>query len=261
MPANTVCLDTTVIIRIELTVLSDRTVLVDKPITPDAALALELRDLAKLKGLVLYPFQNRRWDSDYLALKSLLSLPPTDPQSLGGLVEFESQCVASIDCTSFAVLTRRSSMDRYRNALKGTWKDEAKPAAGQLFDLGSHLIDQALALFGRPATVTGITENVRGLGSPDVDDSVRLGIANDMRSFLTRSFTVHGDPALSGRPGLQAPVHGYSSWPHLVRARQAASLQRTRRQGHVHEVWCGRTGGSAPRNAQSAGHSRSDVRR
>ena len=154
-------------------VLFDLAVLVDKPITPDAALALELRDLAKSKGLVLYPFQNRRWDSDYLALKSLLALPSGDPQSLGQLVEFESQCVYLTHYASHTMLKARYSMDRYRNELKGTWKDEAKPAAGQLFDLGAHLIDQALTLFGKPATVTGITENVRGLGSPEVDDSVR----------------------------------------------------------------------------------------
>ncbi|KAI0033792.1 NAD-P-binding protein [Vararia minispora EC-137] len=128
-------------------------VLVDKPITPDAALAEELGKLAKAKNLVLYPFQNRRWDSDYLALRRLLALPASDPHSLGDLVEFESH------------------FDRYRAVLKGTWKDDAKPAAGQLFDLGSHLIDQALTLFGRPATVTAITENIRGIGSPEVDDS------------------------------------------------------------------------------------------
>lgn len=58
-------------------------------------------------------------------------------------------------------------------ALKGTWKDEPRPAAGQTYDLGTHLIDQALTLFGKPKSVTAFIENVRGVGSPEVDDSVR----------------------------------------------------------------------------------------
>jgi predicted dehydrogenase len=66
-------------------------VLVDKPVTATSVQALELGALAQLKGLILYPFQNRRWDSDFLALKRLLVLPDTSPQSLGSITEFESQ--------------------------------------------------------------------------------------------------------------------------------------------------------------------------
>jgi predicted dehydrogenase len=66
-------------------------VLVDKPVTSTAEEAKELGELAKSKNLVLYPFQNRRWDSDFMALRRLLSQPPHALQSLGDLVEFESQ--------------------------------------------------------------------------------------------------------------------------------------------------------------------------
>ena len=66
-------------------------VLVDKPVTATLVQALELGALARLQGLVLYAFQNRRWDSDFLALKRLLALPDTSPQSLGSITEFESQ--------------------------------------------------------------------------------------------------------------------------------------------------------------------------
>lgn len=66
-------------------------VLVDKPVTATVAQAKELGVIAKSKGLVLYGFQNRRWDSDFLALKQLLALPESSPQSLGTLLEFESQ--------------------------------------------------------------------------------------------------------------------------------------------------------------------------
>ncbi|KAG5341853.1 hypothetical protein C0989_007678 [Termitomyces sp. Mn162] len=129
-------------------------VLVDKPVTATVEQAKELGTLARLKGLVLYGFQNRRWDSDFLALKRLLALPETSPQSLGALVEFESH------------------FDRYRKVLKGTWKDDPLPAAGQTYDLGSHLIDQALTLFGRPERLTAFIQNIRGIGSPEVDDCV-----------------------------------------------------------------------------------------
>ncbi|KAG6880307.1 hypothetical protein C0992_000084 [Termitomyces sp. T32_za158] len=127
-------------------------VLVDKPVTATVKQAKELGALARSQGLVLYGFQNRRWDSDFLALKRLLALPDTSPQSLGALVEFESH------------------FDRHRKALKGTWKDDPLPAAGQTYDLGSHLIDQALTLFGRPERITAFIQNIRGIGSPEVDD-------------------------------------------------------------------------------------------
>ena len=122
--------------------------------TATFAQAQELDQLAKSKGLVLYPYQNRRWDSDFLALKSLLSLPSSDPNSLGTLWEFESR------------------FDRYRTTLKGTWKDLPIPANGLTFDLAAHTIDQALVLFGRPKSVTAQIENIRGIGHPEVDDNV-----------------------------------------------------------------------------------------
>ena len=68
-------------------------VLVDKPVTAHYAQAQELGALAKSKNLVLYGFQNRRWDSDFLTLKKLLELPADHPQSLGTLYEFESRYV------------------------------------------------------------------------------------------------------------------------------------------------------------------------
>lgn len=67
------------------------TVIVDKPVTSTAAEAYELGALAKSKGLILYAYQNRRWDADFLALRRLLAEPTTSPYNLGDLVEFESQ--------------------------------------------------------------------------------------------------------------------------------------------------------------------------
>ncbi|EIM88136.1 NAD-P-binding protein [Stereum hirsutum FP-91666 SS1] len=148
-----------------------KNVLVDKPITSNFKEAQELGALAKSKGLVIFPFQNRRYDSDYLALRSLLSLPKSSPESLGDLVEFESH------------------FDRYRASLKGTWKDEPKPAAGQTFDLGAHLIDQALTLFGRPKSVTAFIENIRGVGNPAVDDSFTITLRYPAGAVSPHPFT------------------------------------------------------------------------
>ena len=89
-------------------------------------------------------------------------------------------------------MTWDSSYDRYRKALKGTWKDEPRAAAGLTYDLGAHLIDQALVLFGRPSRVTGFIKNLRGVGDPSVDDSVRTFIYKDKEThsgFRSLRFT------------------------------------------------------------------------
>jgi len=143
-------------------------VLVDKPAVPSSSEARELGELAQSKGLVLYAYQNRRWDSDFLALRRLLSEPPSSPAHLGDIVEFETH------------------FDRYRNELKDGWKGESLPGAGQVYDLGSHLIDQAVVLFGRPASVTGFLSNVRALGNLNVDDTFTIFLqypANASRKY------------------------------------------------------------------------------
>ncbi|KAH9927152.1 oxidoreductase [Epithele typhae] len=131
-------------------------VLVDKPLSPTKKEILELGRIATNKNVVLYSFQNRRWDSDFLAFRKLLSLPADDPKSLGTLYEFESR------------------FDRFRLDLKGTWKDLPLPGNGLAFDLASHTIDQVIQLFGRPKSITAMIENIRGIGSPEVDDSFTI---------------------------------------------------------------------------------------
>lgn len=74
------------------------------------------------------------------------------------------------------VYRRIVSFDRFRTALKGTWKDLPLPANGQTYDLGAHLIDQSLVLFGRPARISAQIENLRGLGTPELDDTVCTSI-------------------------------------------------------------------------------------
>lgn len=107
-------------------------VLVDKPFTITSAEAEELIALAQEKQKLLTVFQNRRWDSDFKTVQKVLQ-----NQLLGNLVEYEAH------------------FDRFRNEIKpDTWKEEDLPGGGILYDLGSHLIDQALYLFGEPGEVS-----------------------------------------------------------------------------------------------------------
>jgi len=106
-------------------------VVVDKPFTITSADADELIALSRKVGRVLSVFQNRRWDGDFLTVRQIL-----DNNELGRLAEYESR------------------FDRFRPALKpGAWREQALPGSGVLFDLGSHLIDQAGVLFGRPQSI------------------------------------------------------------------------------------------------------------
>jgi len=113
--------------------LAGREVVVDKPFTITSAEATELIDLAARQKRLLSVFQSRRWDGDFLTLRKLL-----DSGALGRLVEYESR------------------YDRYRPQLKpgNFWREGAAPGGGMLYDLGPHMIDQALVLFGSPEGVT-----------------------------------------------------------------------------------------------------------
>ena len=105
---------------------------IDKPFAATGDEALELGRIAKSKGLLAIPFHNRRWDGDILTVKKLLK-----EGAVGRLVTFESH------------------FDRFRPVPReNTWKEAGSPANGMLFDLGPHLVDQVLALFGAPETIT-----------------------------------------------------------------------------------------------------------
>ncbi len=121
-------------------------IVVEKPFTLTTAEADEVMALAKKKGLMVSVFQNRRWDGDFLTVKKVIK-----SESLGRLVSFESH------------------FDRFRNYIQESWKEEKRLGAGTLYNLGSHMIDQALDLFGMPEYIFA---DVRGqrTGS-EVDDS------------------------------------------------------------------------------------------
>ena len=184
----------------------------DKPAVPTAAEARELGELAQSKNLVLYAYQNRRWDSDFLALKRLLAEPVSSDVHLGELIELESQCVSILlHCFCLDIILPVISYDRYRLTVRGGWKGTKLPGAGHVYDLGTHIIDQVVSLFGKPEKVTGFVENLRGLGDPSVDDSVRI------YSSSTITFDNHSDNIYSSRssfvmpPRMHRNIHSPSS--------------------------------------------------
>jgi predicted dehydrogenase len=114
-------------------------VVIDKPFAATSEEALELGRIAKSKGLLAIPFHNRRWDGDFLTVKKLLK-----EGAVGRLVTFESH------------------FDRFRpTPRENTWKEAENPANGMLFDLGPHLVDQVLALFGAPEAITASVRSDR----------------------------------------------------------------------------------------------------
>lgn len=106
-------------------------VVVDKPFTVTLSQARELDALAKAKGLLLSVFHNRRWDSDFLTVKALLA-----DGTLGDVRYFESH------------------FDRFRPTVQQRWREQKGAGSGIWYDLGPHVIDQALQLFGSPVAIT-----------------------------------------------------------------------------------------------------------
>ncbi|HVE78144.1 MAG TPA: Gfo/Idh/MocA family oxidoreductase [Gemmatimonadaceae bacterium] len=124
-------------------------VVVDKPLAPTAAEGRRLVEEARRRGRMLTVFQNRRWDGDFLTLRRLLA-----EDALGEVRRFESR------------------FERWRPTPRPGWRERgaAEEAGGILFDLGAHLIDQAVLLFGPPVRV--YAELLRRRPGVEVDDDV-----------------------------------------------------------------------------------------
>ncbi len=123
-----------------------KNVIVEKPFVPTSSDADELIRISAETGKKIFVFHNRRWDGDFLTIKKLL-----DEEKLGDIKYYEVH------------------FDRFSPEIKtDAWRDEDIPGSGILYDLGSHLIDQALCLFGLPDTLKANIKTERE-GSP-VDD-------------------------------------------------------------------------------------------
>jgi predicted dehydrogenase len=182
-----------------------RHVVVDKPFTVTAAEAEAVAAHAERAGRVLSVFHNRRWDSDFLTLRALIAAG-----ALGEVRYFESR------------------FDRYRPVVRDRWRERAGPGAGLWYDLGPHLVDQALQLFGPPTDVAADIQIQRD--GAEVDDyfhvvleyprlrvvlhASTLVVANELRFAVhgTRgSFVKHGcDPQEEALKAGRSP--GDAAW-------------------------------------------------
>src|SRR5215203_2110123 len=153
-------------------------VVLDSPLTPTAEEARRLVDAAEEHSLMLSVFQNRRWDGDFLTVRQLVA-----EGALGAVHRFESR------------------IDRWRPQLTGAWREQAAEAGGLLLDLGTHLVDQALQLFG-PAELVHAEIDTRRRGA-EVEDDVFLALEHGSgeRSHLWMSL-------VAAQPGLRFRLLG-----------------------------------------------------
>jgi predicted dehydrogenase len=141
---------------------------VEKPLAFKSTEAQQLFQLAREKGKILTVFQNRRWDGDFRTVQQVIQ-----SNKLGRIVEFESH------------------YDRYRtNITPETWKEESGEFAGVLYNLGSHMVDQAFVLFGRPEAVTAHLQKVRTNTRVNDYYDIRLEYAG-FSAILKCNYLVH----------------------------------------------------------------------
>ncbi|HEY4354598.1 MAG TPA: Gfo/Idh/MocA family oxidoreductase [Acidobacteriaceae bacterium] len=155
-------------------------VVIDKPFAATGDEALSLVALAKDTSRVLAPFHNRRFDGDFLTVQQLLL-----EKTLGRIVQVVSR------------------FDRYRPYQRpNTWKEASGPSNGMVFDLGPHLVDQALALFGVPDTVTANIRRDRD--QTDIDDGFHITLEYKAQRLL---YECHAT-LLAAEPSPRFLIHG-----------------------------------------------------
>ena len=146
-------------------------ILVEKPFTATSAEAKELFKLAESLGKKIFVYHNRRWDSDCTSIQKVV-----EGGQLGQINEVHYR------------------FDRYRKAIgPKTFKEEPHPASGLLYDLGPHLLDQAISLFGKPSSFYKVLGKHRPGTKVDDYFMIHLAYPNDLNIFLTSSLLV-ADP-------------------------------------------------------------------
>lgn len=154
-------------------------VVIDKPFTLTSDEARKLIELARERKLLLTAYQSRRWDGDFLTLKQVLA-----SGKLGRIVTFENR------------------LDRFRvEARREKWRENGGPGGGVLFDLGSHLVDQATALFGDPESIFADVRVDRE--SAVIDDAFTIQLK--FRSGVT---AICYSTLSANWPGARFVVHG-----------------------------------------------------
>jgi len=195
-------------------------VVIDKPFSVDSEQGWALLNRADSLGLPLTVFQNRRWDGDFLTLQALLA-----EGSLGEVYRFESR------------------FEFFKPGPPRSWKAGATPAdgGGVLYDLGAHLIDQAVLLFGPVDDFTAELSTRRPGGAADDDSFVSLHHGSGVRSHLwMSSFAAQAGP----RFRVLGSAAGYTKWgvDGQEAAIQAGNLPSDADFGLEPEVTWGRLG-------------------
>ncbi|WP_342316475.1 oxidoreductase [Lysobacter sp. FW306-1B-D06B] len=152
-------------------------VVVDKPLTPSLSEAVELSATAQAHGRLLCAFHNRRWDSDFLSVQQAMR-----EGLIGEVRHFESR------------------IERFRPQVRDRWRERPGPATGLWWDLGPHLVDQALALFGWPDSVQAMFATQRSGATTEDWAHVVLGFG-PVRAVLQVGM-------LAAIPGPRFAVHG-----------------------------------------------------
>ena len=171
-----------------------RHVVVDKPLALTSEDAAALARLARNKSLLLSAFHNRRWDGDFQTVEQLLH-----SGRIGNPVAFASH------------------FDRFRLELKpGAWRESESNGAGILHDLGPHLIDQALALFGEPTTLWADVRILRPEAKVDDTFDIQLTYENADREHLRGLRVWLCSTMVAASPGARFTLHGtkgsYEKW-------------------------------------------------
>ncbi|MFD3445685.1 oxidoreductase [Microbacteriaceae bacterium 4G12] len=153
-------------------------VVVEKPFVISSEEGEELLQLVKEQQVVLSVYHNRRWDNDFLTIQKLIR-----EGQLGSIYTYEAH------------------FDRFRPHVRDRWREHNLPGSGMLYDLGSHLIDQALHLFGKPKTV--FADVVMQRQGAQTDDYFHIVLGYDKLRVLLHSssfikiqgprFSVHGE--------------------------------------------------------------------
>lgn len=159
--------------------LAGKHILVEKPFATTSAEAIEIYDLAESLGKKVFVFQSRRWDSDFNSAKSIV-----DSKKLGKLSEVHFR------------------YDRYKAEIGiKTFKEEPVAAAGLSYDLGPHLLDQAISLFGKPQSFHKIYGKNRQNTKVDDYFSIHMSYPDSLNVFvhanmlivdIQPSFVLHG---------------------------------------------------------------------
>lgn len=147
-------------------------VIVDKPVAPHSAQIAELARLAGERSVLLIPFHNRRWDGDVRTVQKLVA-----EGALGRLVHVDSR------------------MERWApGAARKPWKNEPEQGGGVLLDLGTHLVDLTLCLFGLPLGVAAEVERERGGEGANDSIEIRLRYAAMRATLISNLLTSPAGP-------------------------------------------------------------------